>query len=642
MQTVFIRNDDQYEKIILDFVNDLKSNIVPFFGAGISFDSPSNLPLASHLSNPLIKMLWNVAELALKEIDIHTDEIALAKKAFERIRLERLLDALHMTHGKIALEYLSILNGTTWNQNHASIAALVEHKYIDRCITLNFDLLIEKAVEARNLCSLTECPLTKQQFKCGNGPKRLNILKPHGSFTPSHVSDNPYEYLSATLSQVGSVPARENIKGFEKILFDCPALFIAGYSDDDWDIFPILNKLRHLIRNVIWVQYATDDQVNSRVIPKVMDSEYDALNNRIIPWLNTFDTKATLLIGPLKYFFTDILKVLEISADNNCAPSEESKHNYPDVTPFSPIKNKIEPTGLKTLVSLATLIQQTGNFSICLLKWLQNKLELYSLPELSWQVENLLGHTKHTWGDLKGAIEHTKNVIKIKSSSLGDSSTAEERVWLGYEYLCLLKRPNIKTPLALLKTPFYIYNGLKNLRKGVKYAELRNMKRLKDLVSYYKIDLLHSWINLLMLFGPVSRRLCKPLSGHIVKRYDRLANDSDLMDGEYYWLRFLEAKLLSGTEINCNKVYQMLDEIERSYDLVQNNVQQGNTYAYRALISYIVEGNTEQAKKYLDHAEIVWNTVGKGISAGFRRIILFRRFMGQETFCSAIRKFLGN
>jgi hypothetical protein len=86
----------------------------------------------------------------------------------------------------------------------------------------------------------------------------------------------------------------------------------------------------------------------------------------------------------------------------------------------------------------------------------------------------------------------------------------------------------------------------------------------------------------------------------------------------------------------------MLDEIERSYDLVQNNVQQGNTYAYRALISYIVEGNTEQAKKYLDHAEIVWNTVGKGISAGFRRIILFRRFMGQETFCSAIRKFLGN
>jgi hypothetical protein len=86
MQTVFIRNDDQYEKIILDFVNDLKSNIVPFFGAGISFDSPSNLPLASHLSNPLIKMLWNVAELALKEIDIHTDEIALAKKSFERIR----------------------------------------------------------------------------------------------------------------------------------------------------------------------------------------------------------------------------------------------------------------------------------------------------------------------------------------------------------------------------------------------------------------------------------------------------------------------------------------------------------------------------------------------------------------------------
>ena len=225
---------------------------------------------------------------------------------------------------------------------------------------------------------------------------------------------------------------------------------------------------------------------------------------------------------------------------------------------------------------------------------------------------------------------------------LDEASVAEELVWLGYEYLCLAKRPNIKSPLNFIKTPIFIYKGLKNLHKGVECAKISNMKRLKDLSSYYKIDLLHSWINLLMLFGPISFKLCKPFFRCISKRYDQLANDSDLMDGEYYWLRSLEAKLLSGTKIDQNGVLEMLDEIERSYDLVQNNVQQGNTYAYRALISYLIDKNKQVATEHLDNAEAVWLMVGKGISAGFRRIILFRRFMGQVTFFSAVKKFIGN
>ncbi len=640
VQTIFIRNDDLYRKLIKYIANELERSLVPLFGAGISFDSPSNLPLANHLSDPLISTLWKAGTFALKDIHPQSDEIKLAEKVFERVRLERLLDALHSTHGQSALEYLSVLNGTAWNYNHASIAALAEHKYLNRCITLNFDLLIEKAIEASNNSSVTECPLTNQRFVYGNGPESLHILKPHGSFAPSHISTDPFEYLSATLSQVGSSPARLNIESFKRILFDCPTLFVSGYSDDDWDIFPILNRLRHLITNVIWVQYATFDQVKQRIIPRAPNSEYDALYHRIIPWLKTYGPETTLLVGPLKYFFEDLLEELEINVIN--IGREEKKNNSPDVTPFLPVGDQIEPQGLKTIVSLAILIQQTGTFSLSLLKWLQKKLQFYCLPELSWRVENLLGHTKHTWGDLKGAICHTKKVIDIKANYLGKESVAEQLVWLGYEYLCMAKRPNIKAPLTFLKMPIFVYKGLMNLRKGVGYAGPHNIKRLKNLASYYKIDLLHSWINLLMLFGPISLKLCKPLFGLIAKRYDQLSNDSDLMDGEYYWLRSLEAKLLSGTTINRNEVLDMLDEIERSYHLVQNNVQQGNTHAYRALISYVIDGNTQIAIKHLNSAEAIWITAGEGISAGFRRIILFRRFMGQVTFFSAIKKFIGN
>ncbi|MBA7632243.1 hypothetical protein ES703_39786 [subsurface metagenome] len=105
MQTIYVRNNDLYKSFVVYVANELKRDLVPFFGAGISFDRPSNLPLANYLSDPLISALWKASTLALKDIKPQSDEMQLAEKVFERVRLERLLDALHTTHGQLALTW---------------------------------------------------------------------------------------------------------------------------------------------------------------------------------------------------------------------------------------------------------------------------------------------------------------------------------------------------------------------------------------------------------------------------------------------------------------------------------------------------------------------------------------------------------
>jgi hypothetical protein len=105
--------------------------------------------------------------------------------------MERILDAIHQTHGRAALEYLSVLNGNAWNRNHSALASLVKAGLLPYCVTLNFDLLIEKAVAAIQASCRTICSLVDKQFQFGDGPERIQLLKPYGSFVPEHVSPEP-------------------------------------------------------------------------------------------------------------------------------------------------------------------------------------------------------------------------------------------------------------------------------------------------------------------------------------------------------------------------------------------------------------------------------------------------------------------
>ena len=100
------------------------------------------------------------------------------------------------------------------------------------------------------------------------------------------------------------------------------------------------------------------------------------------------------------------------------------------------------------------------------------------------------------------------------------------------------------------------------------------------------------------------------------------------MNREYYYLRRLEVRLFAGVDIeNIEEDKDRLDELERSYRLTQNDVQLGNTFAYRGLIAALIENDRETARQQLQRAEAEWSRGSRFMASGKRRVKLFRRII---------------
>jgi hypothetical protein len=115
------------------------------------------------------------------------------------------------------------------------------------------------------------------------------------------------------------------------------------------------------------------------------------------------------------------------------------------------------------------------------------------------------------------------------------------------------------------------------------------------------------------------------------------------MEGSYYFLRRLEAKLLSGKETETVETLDMkIREIGKAHQLTQNLVQIGNAYAYRALVHGFLNNDRDTAEKELDAAERVWKEASEEMASGQRRVLLFRRFLGigGVSFWEALMEFV--
>ena len=631
-----------YRDIVSSVADSAKERgIVLLLGAGVSHAQPSCLPLADDLSKPLINLLLHsMRPKAIGCVHGSPDQ----RKAFDAIRssrLERLLDVFHQVHGEEALDYLKVLNGRAWNDSHEFVAALAAEDLITQCITLNFDLLIEHAIADKGFGSMTYCPLTQTRFTSGSGAPCITITKPHGSFVMDANSSDPYALLSATLSQVGKKPDPRNIQALLSAVSDCNLLIVAGYSDNDWDIFPILEHYLDPPRRVIWIQYASNSDIQARGVPSAIAD----IKSSVIPWLNrAFDqANACLLLGDPKVFFANVLDSMQITLDRCSAPPVQPK--APEAHPLVSLETSArDPRHIKNVLCAAMLIQHTGEFSLRLLRWLALHPIVAKTPSLSWRVEYLRAHSQHTISNLPAAIRHTRRAIKSKrqSDNPADSCCSSELLWLGYEYFCMLKRINHLNPLRVLSIPFYLFRGNTLLRQAVESAPVSLAAQITALAEYYKADLFHAWANMFMLFGSNASFLYRPLFRVALRRYDTIAESSQLMDWEYYWMRHLEAKLLLDIDVDAEEVQSRLDLIENSNRLINENVQIGNTFAYRALYLFVTTGNTSRALQLLDEAERIWSESGKSIQAGHRRTILFRRFMGQMSIRDAFVAFMSS
>lgn len=639
MRTVYLSDTDPEFSTVADEIAALlrAGSCVPILGAGISLPAPSCMPLGKHLEGDLRNALW----ASVSEFERQCPMPAAARNSAQQIigvaRLERMLDVLQQTHGPAPVrQFLSVFRGAAWNKNHDSIAILATAGYLPHCITLNFDLLIEQAVSARGGVAQTVCPLRDGAgfFTPSNSANpSICIIKPHGSLAPAEHPDGEFDLLTTTLSEVGSKPDERNLMRLNTVLGEGRCLLSAGYSDHDWDIFPILNVVARSLCHIYWVAYLKPAEVDRRTVP--CGEGFD----RVHKWLAAHGVRSTLLLGDPGVLLDCAIARLPLT------PSAMKSDRCANVRQAPTTQFLIGPDEvLATSVSFALLLQDRGQFHEHLVRWLLDREGLQRHPLLASQLHRTAAHSCHTRRDLREALSHMGHCVRLKKRAVTDStgsvSTADELIWAGYEHLCLIKRPGWRW-LLILPAVWNWYRGVHLMNRGIRGVHSlssRKRRKLRAMVRFYRGDLLQSWAGLLLFvggaLGPASRWLYR----RAAVWYERAHRiDPASMGWEYYWLRTLEAQLLGGTpNLDLDATLQRIEELDWSYDILQNHVQRGNTLAYRALFEGIAgRGNL---LLLLDKAETIWSADDGFVPSGLMRVILFRRALRLTSRTEAIRE----
>lgn len=632
--------DPGYATAVQEIANEMASRrCIPFLGAGISRECPSCLPLANDLIEPLRRALWQSVAPLISDQAMRPAGLREAEDVVMAAPLERLLSVVQETHGRGAVErYLAVLDRTEWNANHAALASIAARGALPAVITLNFDLLIEEAIKDHGGASISECPLAPY----GTGPIRIGssesptaVVKPHGSIAPLGHAGGKFDLLGATIEDVGNHPDPRNVGRIAPLLSAHPVLLVAGYSDDDWDIFPILRRAATTLAHVYWVFFASDDDVACRIPPS------GGRVQKVTDWLRNSRVASTVLVGRSSKLLTDVARQI--------GTRPRSPHPRPTTAVLLPDANFLlgsgpdDPVRIRTAVSLAILLQNRGPFNDRLLAWLQGQSAVRADPILQARVHLVEAHTAHTRRHLPRAMRHMRRCISLKTDggTRFDDRVTDDLVWLGYEHFCLAKRSCMRAPFALFRAGHHARRGHALMLHALRLARRDHPKsrrrpftrasRLGALVRYYHADLKHSRWEHLLLLGPRARqRLRRPFQ-NVLRSYEKIARRyGTLMDWEYYWLRALEARVLAGLASSDGLAAheQQITEIEETYGQLQNHVQAGNTRVYRALLRWTHGARTDELERLLSEAEGQWYGVGRNVPSGLLRIAFYRRFFG--------------
>lgn len=641
--TVFITPDEpNYSAAIGRLAGAFRQKrVVPFLGAGISKAPDSWLPLAFDLIRPLRVALWDSVRRLLRNSPLEAEDIKAARNVLKAAPLERLLAVLHETHGRNRTinEYLAALKTNVWNCNHGALGALAARGYISKCVTLNFDLLIEEAVHAHGGASVTECPLSpaprqpgrdnrpnreSASFPYGKGTDPIKIIKPHGSLAPDASGFEAFQLVSTTLPEIGDKPDPRNRRSLLAVLTADSELLVAGYSDDDWDVFPILEELVPKLAHVHWIHYGSPPAVSGRRCPW----ESNPREKRIRDWL------ARSRIAFTSYVGDPATLLLAVASDSGVVVKTPPKRDKPITKPDRRLFMDAVPadgTGLRTAISMAILLQDRGRFNDVLLEKLLRHPFVLSDPVLEARLRRVQAHTHHTRRELRPAMRQMKALIDLKRRHYGgvDGHAADDLVWLGYEHLCLIKRPGF----AWLTGVCHYRKGLRLMLQGARLARRHDRAQCRYLCSmarYYRIDLFHTWAGHTLFLGrafdPIIRAAFRP----VTKLYAGLRRrHPDLMEWDYYWLRGKEVELLAGkvprSDAEWCRIRAKLDLIQHRYDILQNHVQAGNERVYRALVEFL------RTEVMLTEAETMWSGADGTARSGLYRVMQFRRYLGFDS-----------
>ncbi|MCP3943799.1 MAG: hypothetical protein GY710_20290 [Desulfobacteraceae bacterium] len=192
--------------------------VIVFTGAGISYDSPTCLPLGTQLVDILLNTLLS------SEISAYLDNTSL--------RPEVVMQVLWEYTGESIFSALSILSQRPPNRIHSTIEFLRAKGKIERIMTTNLDLCHEKS--SKNI-------------------KSDAVIHLHG------VAGKKSTIMYA-LDQVSNKRAQEVCNNIQNITQNSTVVFLGYSGRDDFDIAP---ALRNLPSNVHFVWIDHDEQMNS-------------------------------------------------------------------------------------------------------------------------------------------------------------------------------------------------------------------------------------------------------------------------------------------------------------------------------------------------------------------------------------------
>jgi len=586
-----------------------KREVLPFLGAGISRNPPSCLPVVSFMMDPLKKIFCKELIDLKNEIGCTDKYINEAISIINDARMERILDVLKNGYDiRTALGILETLKSNRWNDIHEALAILAINRYLKYCVTLNFDNLIEKAIISKKGEYTTYCPLDGAILGNRESKKSdLIVIKPHGSL-PNNVQ--------ATLSEAGDLPSIKNKNILKSVIGKHKTLFIAGYSDNDWDIFPILADKSNVknIRNVFWLLYCKD--INDI---KGNQKSIEQLEEKVKKWMICFDKSKLVIIGNVSKVFSDVITKMGLVSQRVIDPQNHNIELIKDSENKINILikqwiNDLLLNKYSVLISIAMLLecQTERNVLRPLLRYIIKKY-----GSRSSQPYYMLSWSYHMESRYREAIKWRLRGFKIDKlqKNIFKRYSANMYMDMGIHYLCCAKRFNFSNVKGILQFIYDIGEGIKYNIVAFLLAIFEN--RMKEgynvipHIAYYFIDFMHAIANWTLKANrqylyivTCSHRIVSFLYDILFLLFPKLNQI------EYYWMRHLEAKLI-GARFSFDRDYensmQKLSLIEESCRLTYKQVHIGNVYIYRCLLKYLRYGYSDDIQELINIAEDLWS-----------------------------------
>lgn len=590
LRIVWIRpRSPQYDSVIESVEGAYRGGTLGIFvGAGISMPGPSCVPGGEAIRDRLLRAMTEALQSHGFGAEADRLRVALGSRP-----IELLLDAFTKVHGRQAIDMLASLNVRQINKNHYCIARLAEANRNTRIISLNFDVLIEIALEQLECPYVVRCPLGEDAVPCRHHPGEVvEILKPHGSFAlPGYRHST--ENLATTLTEIRDRPDERTAKAVSELLVETSTLIVIGYRGEDWDVLPLIARSleANAALRLVWVQYCSDETEKSDTFIA------DCLCRGVKEVIHAYGRRVTLLAGEPSVLLADLLTRIR---------PEKNEHILPVISCGTELLFEattfLDSTGATVLSAAHAMQDVTRGDTDRILAYLATDPVIRSNPQFDQSYANLAAwrhHIRAGPSDYAVGIALRESALRTnRKRGLSDEMLAPDLISTGYQYLSYAKprRSHLRHPLRFLR---HWWIGRRYLARGAAVGS----QLQKGRAAYYRADYRHAFWMPLLLFGhdtlsSLRRAIFKRL---VCRGYDRAGREqAHLMDREYFYLRRIEAEIIAGAiRDSRSDLDRQLAHIETYFMITRQIDHLRNVYATKALLAFSSDPSDPAVDRYL-------------------------------------------